>query len=196
VNYLGHAFLSFNQPQILAGNMIGDFVKGMAPVATFSPQIQQGIILHRKIDNFADTHPAGLRARNLFRSDYGLYAGAFVDTLYDHFLANDPNYFSSHDTLKDFAAQVYEHIDNQQQHLPLDFLKMFQYMKQENWLYGYRTMKGMERAFQGLVHRAKYLDNSDKAYEIFVGHYYQLNQWYFEYMDDAVQFVKNELSRL
>ncbi len=194
MNYLGHAFLSFERPELLAGNMIGDFVKGLIAVELYPEGIQQGIMLHRKIDAFADAHPASLRAKNLFRADYGLYAGAFVDTLYDHFLANDPSYFNSHDVLKAFTEKAYATVEKQSALLPEDFLRMFAHMKQENWLYGYRTMKGMERAFKGLVYRAKYLENSDKAYEIFVGHYYELNQWYFEFMDDVVQFVKNELT--
>ncbi len=28
MNYLAHAYLSFNDPDVLAGNMISDFVKG------------------------------------------------------------------------------------------------------------------------------------------------------------------------
>jgi acyl carrier protein phosphodiesterase len=28
MNYLAHAYLSFNEPGILTGNMISDFVKG------------------------------------------------------------------------------------------------------------------------------------------------------------------------
>ncbi len=28
MNYLAHAYLSFNDPEILVGNMISDFVKG------------------------------------------------------------------------------------------------------------------------------------------------------------------------
>jgi acyl carrier protein phosphodiesterase len=28
MNYLAHAYLSFNEPEILTGNMISDFVKG------------------------------------------------------------------------------------------------------------------------------------------------------------------------
>ena len=73
---------------------------------------------------------------------------------------------------------------------------MLPYMVSDNWLYNYRTLRGMQRSFKGLVHRAKYLDDSDKAYEILVGHYYVLNQCYFDFIDDAVEYVKNELNQL
>lgn len=196
MNYLGHAMLSFGRPQILAGNMIGDYVKGSNILESFPEEIKQGIILHRKIDAFADSHPATLRAKNLFRPDYRLYAGAFVDSLYDHFLANDPHYFPREQDLFEFAGQVYKELEAYRQYLPEKFLTMLPYMISNNWLYNYRTLKGMQNSFKGLVHRAKYLDSSDKAYEILVSHYYVLNQYYFDFIDDVSQYVKNELNQI
>jgi hypothetical protein len=32
MNYLGHAYLSFNHQDILVGNMISDFIKGKATI--------------------------------------------------------------------------------------------------------------------------------------------------------------------
>lgn len=176
--------------------MIGDYVKGLERLSDFPEGLKQGIMLHRKIDAFADVHPATLRAKNLFRADYRLYAGAFVDSLYDHFLANDPHYFPNEKDLFDFAKEVYDTLNGFQPLLPEPFQRMLPYMVSENWLYNYRTLKGMRRSFQGLVHRAKYLESSDKAYEILVGHYYELNQYYFDFMDDIAAYVKNELNQI
>jgi acyl carrier protein phosphodiesterase len=196
MNYLGHALLSFGRPEILAGNMMGDYVKGLNILQTFPEGLKQGVLLHRKIDAFADEHPATLRAKNLFRPDYRLYSGAFVDSLYDHFLANDPHYFPEEKSLFAFANQVYDSLEQYREHYPEQFLKMIPYMKDENWLYNYRTLKGMQRSFKGLAYRAKYMDNSDRAYEILVSHYYELNQYYFDFIDDIVVYVKNELNQM
>lgn len=175
--------------------MIGDFVKGTLILDSFPEGVRKGILLHRRIDAFADAHPASLKAKNLFRPDYRLYAGAFVDSLYDHFLANDPHYFPTEQSLFDFTQEAYESLHKQEALLPEGFRKMLPYMVQDNWLYNYRTLKGMERSFRGLVHRARYLESSDKAYEILVAHYYELNQHYFDFIDDVVRYVKNELNR-
>jgi acyl carrier protein phosphodiesterase len=196
MNYLGHALLSFGNADILAGNMIGDYVKGKQILDTFPEGIRQGIILHRKIDAFADVHPSTLKAKNLFRPDYRLYSGAFVDSLYDHYLANDPRYFAREKDLADFAQQVYQSLEENRQWLPESFLRMLPYMVNHNWLYNYRTLKGMERSFEGLVRRAKYLESSAKAYEILVAHYYELNQHYFDFIDDINLYVKNELNNI
>ena len=192
MNYLGHAFLSYNNADILAGNMIADHVKGRAAFEKFPPGIQRGIVLHRKIDARADIHPATLRAKLLFREDYGRYSGAIMDTLYDHFLANDPAIFANEQALLDFSLKVYAQLDENQIYFPDKFAAYFSSMKQHNWLYGYRTTKGMERALNGLARRANYMPPINKAYDIFITAYYQLNQCYYEFIDDIISFVKNE----
>lgn len=192
MNYLGHAYLSFNDADILTGNMIGDHVKGRMALEQFSPGIKKGIELHRKIDAHADTHPATQRAKLIFREDYGLYAGPIMDTLYDHFLATDPKYFSSAEALLSFSEQTYAQLETNAASFPPKFAAYFPYMKEHNWLYNYRTLKGMERSLSGLARRAVHMPPIDKAYQIFVTNYYHLNQCYYEFIDDIVKFVKAE----
>ena len=194
MNYLGHAFLSFGNKEILTGNMIGDHVKGRLALDKFPAEIRKGIELHRKIDAYADTHPATQRAKLLFRGDYGLYSGAIMDTLYDHFLANDPGIFSDRETLLAFTQSVYLQLDECAAFFPPQFAAYFPHMKEHNWLLNYRTLKGMERALNGLARRAAYMPPIEKAYETFVVNYYQLNQCYYEFIDDVTRFVKIELN--
>lgn len=192
MNYLGHAFLSFGDGDILTGNMIGDHIKGRLALEQFPEGIRKGIELHRKIDDMADTHTATLRAKLLFREDYGLYSGAIVDTLYDHFLANDPKYFRTSDALRDFSQTVYTQLGKNEQFFPPKFAAYFPYMKQYDWLYNYRSLKGMEQSLGGLARRATHMPPIEKAYQLFISHYYTLNQCYYEFIDDIIKFAKTE----
>jgi acyl carrier protein phosphodiesterase len=192
MNYLGHAFLSNGDSELLAGNMIGDHVKGKLALEAYPEKIRQGIMLHRKIDAAADAHPATLRAKLLFRLDYGLYAGAIMDTLYDHFLANDPKYFANEFALLSFTQRAYAQLEEHERFFPAKFAAYFPHMKEHNWLYNYRTLKGMERSLSGLQRRATHMPPVSKAYEIFVSNYYHLNQCYYELIEDIVSFVKIE----
>ena len=88
MNYLAHSYLSFGDSEILVGNMISDYVKGKKKF-DYPLAIQKGIMLHRTIDTFTDTHPATKAAIVFFKPVVGTYAGAFVDVVYDHFLAKD-----------------------------------------------------------------------------------------------------------
>lgn len=194
MNYLGHAFLSFGDAEILTGNMIGDHVKGRLALDKFPEKIKEGVLLHRKIDQYADVHPATQRAKLWFREDYGLYAGALMDTLFDHFLANDAKHFNSETELLNFSLGIYKTLEQNQQWFPESFAAYFTYMQQHNWLYNYRTLVGIQRSMGGLQRRAKHMPPVDKAYEIFVTNYYQLAQCYYELIDDVVSFVKLELT--
>ena len=89
MNYLAHAYLSFEITDIMVGNMISDFVKGKQKL-NYPFAIQQGITLHRAIDSFTDSHAVTRQAKSFFKESYGLYAGPLVDVAYDYFLANDP----------------------------------------------------------------------------------------------------------
>ncbi len=193
MNYLGHAFLSFGDGELLTGNMIGDHVKGRIALDKFPPGIKKGIELHRKIDAWADIHPATTRAKLLFREDYGLYAGAIMDTLYDHYLASDPKMFNNDAALLEFTQTTYQQLEEYSDYFPPKFAGYFPHMKEHNWLYNYKTLRGMERSLGGLARRALYMPPIDKAYTIFVTNYYHLNQCYYEFIDDIIKFVKNEL---
>ena len=46
MNYLAHAYLSFDDAEILTGNIISDFVKGKKKF-DYPSRIQAGIKLHR-----------------------------------------------------------------------------------------------------------------------------------------------------
>ena len=133
MNFLAHAYLSFNHPGILVGNMISDFVKGKKRF-DFSEGIQKGIMLHRAIDVFTDEHSVTKKAREFFKPAVGLYAGAFVDVVYDHFLACDENEFTS-DALLKFSLSVYDVLSEYQTIFPAKFTGMFPHMKMHNWLY-------------------------------------------------------------
>jgi len=56
VNYLAHAFLSNNNADLLIGNFIADHLRGNN-FEGYSQEVQKGILLHRKIDEFTDNHP-------------------------------------------------------------------------------------------------------------------------------------------
>ena len=194
MNYLGHAYLSFNSPQILVGNMISDFVKGKEKFV-FNGNIQKGMVLHRAIDEFTDTHQATKRAMEVFRPSYRLYSAPIMDILFDYFLANDPNLFSDH-TLSLFAQDIYAHLEQNTVHLPNRFLQVFTYMKADNWLYNYKYPEGIRRSLAGLVRRATYINESDTAYRLFLENRDVLNECYKQFFADVKQFAKEKFEEL
>jgi acyl carrier protein phosphodiesterase len=192
MNLLAHAYLSFNKPQLLIGNMISDFVKGKKKF-DYPEGIQKGIALHRAIDTFTDDHAATKEARQYFKPSVGLYSGAFVDVAYDHFLANDINEFTDA-SLKMFSLETYNTLTINAAVLPAAFAVMVPYMAKDNWLYNYRNLLGLEKSFGGLVRRAAYLNSSHTAFAAFKENYAPLQKCYNNFFphvkEYAAEYVK------
>jgi acyl carrier protein phosphodiesterase len=195
MNYLAHAYLSFNEPEILAGNMISDFVKGKKKFS-YSPVIQKGIELHHAIDEFTDGHPATKKAKEFFRKDYRLYSGAFVDIVYDHFLAKDKNEFADDEALRSFSLKTYTSLQNYVDVFPERFNLFFYHMKKDDWLYNYSHIKFIEQSFGGLVRRSAYLTESTMAGKVFAQQYHSLEDCYNSFFNELKIFSFNHLQHL
>ncbi|MEP7278970.1 MAG: ACP phosphodiesterase [Bacteroidota bacterium] len=192
MNYLAHAYLSFNEPEILTGNLISDFVKGKKKF-DYPPGIQKGIALHREIDNFTDTHPVTREAKEVFRPHYRLYAGAFTDVVYDHFLALDEKEFTPASLLL-FSEDTYRLVAPFMALLPEKFQQIFPFMQQQNWLGNYRYNWAIERSMAGLVRRSAYLTESDTAFFLYETNYGYLQDCYRRFFPALKRFVLEQLA--
>jgi acyl carrier protein phosphodiesterase len=208
MNYLAHAYLSFEITDITVGNMISDFVKGKQKL-DYPIAIQQGITLHRAIDSFTDSHAITRQAKSYFKEDYGLYAGPLVDVVYDHFLANDPLRFpetgqkegapgeeTSGAALKAFAQKTYEQLSTRQALLPERFGRFFHYMRAQDWLFNYRYKQGIFNAFAGLARRAAYMGTSEQAGLLFEKYYSGLEACYADFFPALQDFALRTLQQL
>ena len=192
MNYLAHAYLSFNIPDILVGNMISDYVKGKKQF-DYPLNIQKGIQLHRAIDTFTDAHAITKLAKQYLYPAVGTYSGAFVDVVYDHFLAIDTKQFTTNEQLQTVATFCYNILNNNYIYLPEKFSHSLPYMQQQNWLYNYQFLWGMEKSFEGVTRRAKYLSSYGTAFELFEKHYIALQNCYAEFFPSLQAMVLQTL---
>lgn len=188
MNFLAHAWLSFHDPDLLAGNMMADFVRGKQ-MSVFSGAVQQGIRLHRAIDEYTDHHPETRRATAYLAPACGRYAGVFMDVVYDHFLARDSRYFN-HETLLNFSHQTYQTLDRYAPVFPERFRRVFYYMRTEDWLTGYQDTDHIASAFQGIYRRARYLEPSGGALLALERHYEPLCQAATAFLPDVAAFCR------
>ena len=195
MNYLAHAYLSFDDVDVLAGNMMSDYVKGKKQY-DYHPAVQVGIKLHRAIDAYTDQHAATRNIANLFKSHYRLYAGAFTDIVYDYFLANDPLSFETPFHLEAFAQKTYKALSATQQNYPPKFQHMLPYMQSQNWLYHYRYDEGIQRSFAGMVRRATYINESDIAFSIFKENKLFIQEQYEAFFPNVKKFAIYTLQQL
>jgi acyl carrier protein phosphodiesterase len=184
MNYLAHAYLNGTRGNdVLMGNMMGDFIKGNQ-FLSYEPAIQQGILLHRSIDTFTDTHTIVSQAKNYFRAEYGLYSGALVDVMWDHFLANDITVFDSDVAVQQFTQNVYAVLQQHSSLMTERMAYMCKYMIQYDWLYNYKKVEGIFSSWRGMSKRLEHLKDTALAEVIFTDNYKAFAQMFLALKQD------------
>lgn len=151
MNYLGHLFLSGNDPLVIVGNFMADAVKGR-DLSVWPEGVQQGIRLHRAIDSFTDQHPLQREGRARVRAHAGRYSGVVMDLFTDHLLARA--WEALHlEPLADYAARMYTLLQAHQHLMPARTREMLPYMVAHDWLTSYARVEGLQRALLGLSRR-------------------------------------------
>ena len=192
LNYLAHAYLSFGSEYILVGNMVSDFVKGKA-ILQFPDPVQRGIRLHRLIDAFTDAHPVTKAASQHLAPAVGRYSGAFLDIIYDHFLATDTSRFLP-GALEPFTVGVYALLRKQTPILPPAFIQTLGYMEKFNWLFHYSQRSGIQRSLEGMVRRAAYLPDDAPVYSLFEQHYAELGNSYRLFFPELEAYTRQQFA--
>lgn len=181
MNFLAHIYLSGDNELVTIGNFIADGVRGKQ-YKKFSKDIQIGILLHRQIDTFTDTHPIVRQSTKRLHKNYSHYSGVIVDILYDHFLAkNWANY--SVIPLEIYVDDFYESLQSHFELLPTRTQKMMPYMIADNWLLNYANIEGIQRVLNGMNRRTKNVSGMDKAT-------LELQHYYSEFEDEFTAFFE------
>ena len=151
MNFLAHLFLAGESDESIIGNLAGDFVKGRLG-DRFSPGIGHGIMEHRKIDSFTDSHPQVAAFRRVLIPEHGHYSRVISDVFLDHFLAVDFDEYSS-ESLDLFLVRIYRVLDAHLEELPGSLPLVYERMREEEWLMSYRTIEGIHVALRNMSRR-------------------------------------------
>lgn len=153
MNFLAHAVLAGDDPALIVGGVVGDWIKGPLPGA-LPADLARGVALHRAIDSHAETQAAFCRSRNRIAADRRRYAGVLVDIYYDHLLAREWAQWRPM-ALDRFCADVYHHIDDRLADLPEHARPAMQLMAREDWLSSYADLTGIADVLQRMARRAR-----------------------------------------
>ena len=190
MNFLAHAFLSFDNPEILTGNMIGDFVKGR-DYTHLPSEIQKGVQLHRKIDHFTDKHDVFKKSVYRISDTHGKYRFVITDVFYDHFLAE--NWKTYHKLeLKQFTGNTYSTLHNFENHLPEKFKFALGHMEKNDWMYNYQFIDKLEMFVKGISNRSKYGINLETSIVDLKSDYNYFKDDFSIFFEDVISFVKSE----
>lgn len=153
MNFLAHALLAGDDPSLVVGGVVGDWIKGPLP-GSLPADLARGVALHRAIDSHAEAHPAFRRSRARVSPPRRRYAGVLVDIFYDHLLARDwaalhPQPFAG------YRAGVYRQLAGRLAELPPHSHFALGLMASEDWFLSYARVEGLADVLARMSRRAR-----------------------------------------
>lgn len=194
MNFLAHIYLTDGLPLETIGNFMADGIKGKKYLK-YPADIQRGILIHRWIDTYTDSHPIVKRSTKRLHKKYGHYSGVIVDIFYDHFLAR--NWHQYHDTpLHVYVSNFYQLLQDHHHLLTGRIQKMMLPMMEQNWLLSYATLEGIGTVLYNMNIRTKRRVAMDKAVEDLEAHYDAFEEDFKLFFKELETFVALKLQEV
>jgi acyl carrier protein phosphodiesterase len=171
----------------MIGNFIADSVKGSA-FKNFPEQIQKGILLHRAIDFYSDSHPVFGKSVERLRPNYKKYSGVIVDIFYDHFLAKNWKDYSDK-PLEQFTSEVHSLMLKNILLIPEKSLMFLKYAIRTNRLVSYASVEGISEVLYGMSRRTKFNSNMEFATEDLKTNYSEFENEFKIFFEEMRKFV-------
>jgi acyl carrier protein phosphodiesterase len=192
MNHLAHLFLGGTEIESLIGNMAGDFVKG--PLHDrFTPAVRAGILEHRRIDEFTDTHAAVAAFRRVMTGEWGHYSRVIADVFFDHFLANDFELYAR-EPLEGFLKRTYDALDPHVAAMPEGLRAVYSRMRREGWLLSYRRIEGIHTALYHMSRRFSRQPRLERATSLLTHARAELHGHFAAFMPDVMEFARSQQS--
>jgi acyl carrier protein phosphodiesterase len=194
MNFLAHIYLSGDNDLIKIGNFMADGIRGKQ-FETYPNEIQKGIILHRAIDTFTDSHPIFRQSTKRLHENYHHYAGVIVDILYDHYLAKNWDSYSDV-KLEDFVNRFYQSLENNKNILSERTIAIMPILMKENWLLTYRSIAGINQILTQMDRRTQNQSKMRFATNELGEFYSDFEMEFTEFFKDLIQFSNEKITTL
>lgn len=176
------------------GNFIADDIKGKKYL-DYPIGIQHGILLHREIDTFTDSHPLVRESKILFRPIFDKFSGALVDIFYDHLLAQHWLEYSDF-SLREFTNWAYNSLKNRRLLLPEDSSYFLDYVQQFDILFAYQEKKAIIKVLDGMTERYHSPYILSKAYPIFEENRPEIESNFSIFMPEMISHAQTKVNEL
>ncbi|MEL7269453.1 MAG: acyl carrier protein phosphodiesterase [Bacteroidota bacterium] len=194
MNFLAHIYLSFDDDMITLGNFFADHIRGNK-FKHFPIQIQRGILLHREIDTFTDSHPIAKQSSKRLHKNYSHYSRVIVDIYYDHFLAKHWSDYSEV-SLKEYVENFYQLLEKHYELLPVATQRIMPYMVADNWLFHYANLEGISRVLNGMNRRTNNRSKMNFAIKDLQENYNDFENEFRLFFEELITFSREKLTHL
>jgi acyl carrier protein phosphodiesterase len=189
MNHLAHALLSGAEDDVLVGSLLGDFWRG-APDPGWSPGVRAGVLLHRRIDVYTDSHPVVAGARGLFEAPWRRYAGILIDIYFDHALARDWQRHAPQ-SLDEFSAQIGGLLERHRDWLPPGLNRFAGYFRAHGLFAAYAQRQEIDQVLVGISHRLRHPNRLGEAGPALWTHAGELDAAFEEFFPDLLRYARD-----
>jgi acyl carrier protein phosphodiesterase len=194
MNFLAHIYLSGDNDLIKIGNFMADGIRGKQ-FEHYPQEVQKGIILHRSIDTYTDSHLVFRQSTKRLHEKYHHYAGVIVDIIYDHFLAKNWSKYSE-ENLEHFINRFYKSLEENYPILSEKTQGLMPHMIKQNWLSSYQTIEGIHNILTQMDRRSKNLSKMQFASEELKEFYSEFEQEFTLFFEDIKSHADQKLRSL
>ena len=190
MNYLSHIYLSGESEEIILGNFIGDYVKGQQ-FLNYPDNVAKGIVLHRHIDSFTDSHPVIIECIVKLRPVFGKYAGIVIDIFLDHFLAVNWRSYSF-EKLSAFTKRFHAVILANFFQLPSPVKLFVPFLIQHKRLQSYESFEGVEKTLRIMARHTSLPAETEFALQILEEEYQFFNDAFNTFFPQIIDFIEQK----
>ncbi|MCF8226140.1 MAG: ACP phosphodiesterase [Bacteroidales bacterium] len=190
MNFLAHTYLSGCNEEIIVGNFMGDYVKGRNYLH-LPELVRKGILIHRDIDTFTDSHRITRLSRLRLVKKYHKYSGVIVDIFYDHFLASLWSDYCGI-PLNEYINTTYDLLKRNYKTLPQGIKVWFPTFLENNWMLAYRTVEGIELVLDRMSANTSLPDHTGFAIETLRSKYDDFQTDFQKFFPAIIDFIEQK----
>lgn len=190
MNYLAHLFFAQDNALSKAGNLMGDFMKGVDQ-QSLPLEMVKAISNHRMIDKFTDNHPDVKALKPLLSAKRKRFSGIISDVVFDHFLAKHWHKYSDQQ-FSVFVQQSYQYLANAEHLMPERMSDVVKRMRADDWLSHYLCIDITGRAIDSIAKRIRFENNLAGAISEVKDNYLAYEQAFLIFFPDLIEQVKIE----
>jgi acyl carrier protein phosphodiesterase len=189
MNYLSHIYLSGDSEEVKLGNFIGDFVKGQQYLK-YPPEVAKGILLHRQIDSFTDSHRIVNECIVKLRPGFGKHSGIVIDIFLDHFLAVNWHLYSF-EKLASFSKRFHAVLLSNFFQLPSQVKMFIPFLIQNKRLQSYASFDGIEKTLRIMAQRTSLPAETGFAIRILEEEYPFFEHAFHQFFPEIIHFIES-----
>ena len=187
MNYLAHVYLSRENIDLAIGNFIADNIKGNN-YKKFNINWQKGILLHRFIDSYTDSHYIFREHSKIFFNSHRHYSRVLIDIFYDHFLAENWKKYSQI-SLVNFEYDFCKSLTKNLNKFPNEISNKIRFFINQNWFTKYSSIKGLIYILKKMDNKTQFDSNLVTSIEKFISFAPEMETQFFIFFEDMINNV-------